>query len=159
MPERALGAFVRRSLEILEREHPHGHGRLRAALGRRTVALRLDGEPFVLVAVGPRLRLDPGCGSPSGPAVALTSDTVIDVLDGRTELLDALLADRIEVHGAVGQLAELWEATRLFLHGLIRCPSVPPLLDELRECGERDAPSNDLVSTTTENPRDQPDAS
>lgn len=155
MPDRGLGAFVSRSLGILEREHPDGHRRLCAALGRRRVGLLLDGEPFVLAALGARLRLERAATEGLTPAVSLASGTVVELLDGELELLDALLADRVVVRGAIAELAELWESTRLYLHGLIRCPSIPPLLDALRAAAIHADDESITASSLPEEPRDQ----
>lgn len=157
MAERTLDGFVRRSLAILEHEHPAGYRRLHAALGRRRVELGLDGDPFVLAVAGARIRLEPAASERACAAVELGRATVVSILDGEVELLDAVLADHLHVRGSIAELGELWDATRLYLHGLIRCPSIPPLLDALRDGDDHHAPSVDLVSTNRENPRDQPD--
>ena len=55
---------------------------------------------------------------------------LLDLVYGRCSFLDALLEHRIELTGTVDELSAFYDALILYLHGAVRSPAMPSLLDE-----------------------------
>jgi hypothetical protein len=120
---------LRRSLDAIEAEVPAIHRLLCERLGRLPVRLVIDDEHVVVANAGTRLALVAdldGCGT------QFRSDraTLLDLVHGRSTFLDAVVAGRVDLTGAVGDLLGFYDALQVYLHGAVRSPSLPSLLDE-----------------------------
>jgi hypothetical protein len=120
-------SFLARSLDAIAAECPTAHVALTQALTGRDVTVVVDDERVGIRGEPDGLRLGP-------PSAAATVEfrsprrTLVDLTDGRDAFLDAVLAGRIEIQGAVGEIAVFHDALFLYLSGAVRCPSLPALL-------------------------------
>ena len=126
-----ISEFIKTSLETLSDEFPNAYLLLCTQLTFRTVLLVVDREK-VAMTFDPRgahilqqLR---------NPAVQLytTRQTILDIIDARLTLHEAVLTDAILLQGAVGDLAAFHDGLLTYVRGAVRCPSFPALLDRFR---------------------------
>lgn len=116
---------------MLAEESPY-HGDL---LARHLATLTID------IVVGPERFTVRGLdgrsvattGTPKRPDVTVTSTlaTCRELLAGRTTMLAAIRARRLDVRGSIGTLLSASRALDVFLHGLVRAPSAPRLVEQL----------------------------
>ena len=104
--------FLRRSLDVLQRELPAGYAEVATRLGRRAVKIEVDGERLCLMGDGSELSIAPiplrPAASASGTSAALRA-----ILEGKHTLDSAILADAITLQGTLPQLAAFYETLRL----------------------------------------------
>lgn len=123
--------LVGRSLEILAREYPLAHRRLRERLSAMTVNLVIDDEPFGLSFT--RSAVTVGAAHEGASANLRSSRrALVDLLEGREALIDAILAGRVDLIGAAEPLGRFHEGLLDYLRGAIRCPSFPRLLEDMK---------------------------
>ena len=94
-------------------------------------ALDVDGERFALRA-GPRVEVVDGPAPEAGARIAIPRTTVIDVLDAKVALAEAVESDRITVRGSLDDVLRAHDTLIAYTHAAVRAPSVPALLAELR---------------------------
>ncbi|XXX77463.1 hypothetical protein WMF30_01640 [Sorangium sp. So ce134] len=130
-----MARLLAESFAALAAELPEAHARVSARLAGRAVAIRVDGERFVVDADGCAARVR-AAGAGEEPAeavrVATSRRAILDVIDARRSLAAAVLADEVEVVGALERLVEAREALLAYVHGAVRCPSFPALLERFR---------------------------
>lgn len=141
MPERAagpspagdggFGAFLLRSFAVMREQAPHAYGTLCATLARRDVRLEVDGEVTVLRFTAHDATAITRDGRPAID-VRTSRDAILDLIDGRGTLLDAVLADRLLLRGDPDRLLEFHDGLVAYVHGAVRAPSFPGLLREYR---------------------------
>jgi hypothetical protein len=124
--------FLRRSLEVLERELPAGYADVASRLGRRAVKIEVDGERLCLVGNGVELSLAPTPLHPDASARG-TSSALRAILQGEHTLDSAILADAITLQGSLPQLAAFYETLHAYFNAAVRCPSFAQLLDDYFE--------------------------
>lgn len=130
MAER-ISALLRRSLEHLEAEVPDSYRLLVAALGPMVVELDVDGETFSLSG-GPRLRVTEGAAQPAGARIATSRVTILDLLDAKVGLGQAVENGRVRVRGPLDEVQRAHDSLLAYVHAAVRAPSQPTLLSELR---------------------------
>jgi hypothetical protein len=126
-----VATLLAESFAVLSREHPEASARLCAHLAGLAVAVQVDGEYFAagFSSSGACVRAITG----REPAqVATQRQTLVDVLDDRQSLTEAVLVDAVRVVGTLDVLLRLHEGLGLYLHGAVRCPGFAPLLRRLR---------------------------
>lgn len=125
-------ALVRRSLVVLRQEHPVAY---------QTLCGQLVGELLLVAVEDEEIRLAftrDVVGEVEAPAASPTTEfrtdrrTLIDILEGRNSLLEAILEDRVYLLGAPRSLWRFHEGLVSYLQGAVRCPSFPPLLAALK---------------------------
>ncbi|MEM7152801.1 MAG: hypothetical protein AAF799_08160 [Myxococcota bacterium] len=124
------------SLDVLEREAPDHAGRCRAAFGDRTVAIHVDDEQVTVRAEGTRWSI--GVDAVEDPAVEArtTSATIVELLDGRFALEEAILDGSVALRGAVTDLLAFHQALTTYVNGAVRAPSFPGLFRAFRRSVE-----------------------
>lgn len=125
-----IGPLVAESLEILAREAPECARRLAARLHGHPIDLTIDHEALALVSDGARVRLAYPARSPV--SLVTTRAVIAHVLDGDLLLTDAVITDRIAVRGPLDDLLVCHAALQDYVHGAVRSPSFPALLDRFR---------------------------
>ncbi len=107
------------------------YARMCAELAPREVALDVGGE---VVAVAFDDRGHRALPSPVAPRVELatTRAAILDLLDGRITLLDAVLADRIVLRGGLDDVIAFHDGLMTYLHGAVRSFAMPGLLRSYR---------------------------
>lgn len=111
---------------------PWAHDGLWRALAERTALLIVDGENAIIDA-GPAgtIRVDDR-DAKSDVVCTTTTRTIIDLIQGRDTLLEAVLSDRVELIGAADALLSWLDALALFLHGAVRARAFEDLLVEFQ---------------------------
>lgn len=126
-----FGELARRSLDILAREHPQAHAALARRLAGLAAALRIDGERVILQVEAGVPVISTGAAEVEVELRA-TRRALLRLLDGEASLLDAVRDGSVALSGGIGALARFHDALLDYLRGAVRCPSFPPLLDDLR---------------------------
>jgi hypothetical protein len=130
MAER-VSSLLRRSVEHLEHEVPASYRVLLAQLGPMVVELDVDGEVFSLRG-GHRLQVSDGVAEAAGARIATSRGTILDVLDARVALGEAVEAGTVSVRGSLDDVQRAHDSLRAYVHAAVRAPSQPTLLAELR---------------------------
>jgi hypothetical protein len=127
----SFASFLGRSLDLLRRELPWGHEALCRALSPRVVVITVDGEATGVSCEEAMLRV--GAAS-EDPAVECrtTRGAILELVDARMTLVDAVCCDRVELRGSVEDLLAFHDGLMVYLGGAVRCPSFPWLLREFR---------------------------
>ena len=130
MAER-VSSLLRRSVEHLEREVPDSYRLLVAELGPMVVELNVDGEIFTLRG-GDRLRVSDGAADTAGARITTSRVTILDVLDARVALGEAVEAGTVSVRGSLDDIQRAHDSLLAYVHAAVRASSQPTLLAELR---------------------------
>lgn len=118
-----VGALVHDVLDCVAREHPAASARVRGSLARVVVDATIDGE---------HVRIAPDDAANASPvAVRADVETLCRVLLGEADVLDEIVADRLELVGAPDDLVSLADAMVAFVEGAMRCVSIESYVDRL----------------------------
>jgi len=118
-----IATLVEDALACLATEHPPAYAAMTAALGSRRFDLQISDEAFML-DVGTSL---------DATVIEIATDltTLAAVIDGELGMLDAILADRVEIYASPDDLIAVAEAMKHFMQGALRCVSMVAVLDRL----------------------------
>lgn len=132
MADSEFQTFLAASMLLLEQEKPSVHARIGAMLRNEAVNVTLDGAALGIRFPAGRFALGPPV---EHPLIELASDrrTILDVVDGVLTLEDAVWEERIRLFGSLAALLRFLDALVAYLHGAVRCPSFPWLLDRYRD--------------------------
>lgn len=130
MAER-ISSLLRRSLGHLEDEVPDSYRLLVAQLGPMVVELDVDGETFSLRG-GTRLQVSEGAAQPAGARIATSRATILDLLDARVGLGEAVETGSVRVRGSLDDVQRAHDSLLAYVHAAVRASSQPALLSELR---------------------------
>lgn len=126
-----ISSILRRSLEHLEAEVPDSYRLLAAELGPLVVELDVDGEMFSLCG-GTRLRVSEGAAQHAGARIATSRGTILDLLDARVGLGEAVETGTVRVRGPLDDVQRAHDSLLAYVHAAVRASSQPTLLSELR---------------------------
>jgi hypothetical protein len=135
--------FVERAFAALLVEVSWAYAMLVGRLGNVVLDIAVDGER-ARVSLGPdgaHLQVS-AVGAAGDVRCSVSRTTILDLVAGRTTLLDAILADAVVITGPAEILAVASDAAHLFLHGAVRSPSCAKLFFEFRA-----STTNEGVST------------
>jgi hypothetical protein len=127
----SIERLLMESFSVLEAELPPAWQRFCACLDRHSVELRIDDEAFVVRLIRQR----PVISAPDADAdarIETTRQAILDVLDARLSLRDAVLRDALRVTAPLATVNRLHDGIIAYVHGGVRCPSFPSLLKRLR---------------------------
>lgn len=130
MAER-VSSLLRRSIAHLRDEVPQSYRVLVATLGSLVVQLDVDGEVFALRG-GDRLRVSNGTAPGAGVRIATSRLAVLELIDARVGLGEAVEAGMVRVHGSLDDVQRVHEALQAYVHAAVRASSQPALLSQLR---------------------------
>jgi hypothetical protein len=130
MAER-VSSLLRRSVQHLADEVPDSYRLLLAQLGPMVVELDVDGEVFTLRG-GDRLRVSDGAAPMAGARINTSRDAILDLLDARVGLGEAVDAGAIGVRGTLDDVQRAHDTMLAYVHAAVRAPSQPALLSALR---------------------------
>jgi hypothetical protein len=130
MAER-VSSLLRRSVEHLEHEVPDSYRLLVAELGPMAVELDVDDEVFTLRG-GDRLRVTDGAADRAGVRIVTSRATILDVLDARVGLSEAVEDGTVCVQGSLDDVQRAHDSLLAYVHAAVRAASQPGLLSELR---------------------------
>lgn len=130
-----FATFLAHSMTLLAAEKPQVYGRLCTLLRDREARVTMDGERLGIAFPAGEFRL---LGDVERPFIELSSSrtTVVDVVDGRLTLEEAVWGEQLELRGHLDDLVRFHDALVLYLQGAVRCPSFPWLLDCYRDGNE-----------------------
>ena len=129
-----MAALLAESFEVLRREQPEAYGRMCERLDGLAVSLEVEAERFAAVFSAQRAHVSAATGAEVA-RVTTRRRTVLDVLDDRQSLTEAVLTDAVEVVGPLDTLLRLHEGLVVYVQGAVRCPGFASLLRRLREAG------------------------
>lgn len=127
-----VATLLRRSVGHLADEVPASYRLVLDRLGPLVVTLDVDGERFALRG-GHRLEVRDEPEGFSGPRITTSRAAIVDVLDARMGLHDAVQTGAVTVAGSLDDILRVHETLLAYVHAAVRAPSVPGLLSALRE--------------------------
>ncbi len=130
MAER-VSSLLRRSVGQLEGEVPASYRHMLEALGPLVVEVDVDGELFSLSG-GRRLEVTDGSAAASGARIRSSRAAILDLLDARFGLDEAVQAGVVSVHGSLDDILRAHDTLLAYVHAAVRAPSHPDLLAALR---------------------------
>jgi hypothetical protein len=130
MAER-VSSLLRQSVEHLADEVPDSYRLVLDRLGPMVVELEIDGELFSLRG-GQRLHVSDGAADTAGTRIATSRAAILDVLDARMGLAEAVEAGAVAVLGSLDDVQRAHDTMLAYVHAAIRAPSQPGLLVALR---------------------------
>jgi hypothetical protein len=128
---------LERCLDALEAEVPVAYGLVVRALAGRAIAIDIDGDRATLSIARGRHALARGAGAGCAIELTLTEAVIGRLLDARCTVLSAVLGGEMVLRGAAEDLAGLHDALLAFVHGAVRSPTAPRLLESYRSRGAR----------------------
>lgn len=133
-----VAGLLSEALGTLRDEVEACHARCRRALEGFTATCHVDRESFrVAVESGDVVIGPPGTG-PADVEVATSRRTILALIHDRVTLERAVTGDALRIKGAVSHVESLSQAMVAFLHGAVRSPSFPALLERLERLDDRD---------------------
>jgi len=130
-PSGPLAVLLRDSLATLAREVPSCHRQLLSSLAPETVSCQVDDERFSMVFTADAVMLSPWRRA-AALEVEISRQVVSRLLGGEITVREALLADELRVRGATSALLRLTDGLCAYLHGAVRSPSFPALLQRFQ---------------------------
>ena len=131
MFEAGFRGFLGASFAILQREMPAAYATLCRHLAAHEVSLAVDGEVVPVRFEPQRTQL---LDRPETPAIEVRTAraAILDLVDARCTLHDAIMSDRLELRGRPDDLLRFHDGLMAYLHGAMRAPSFPKLLQSFR---------------------------
>lgn len=126
-----VSSLLRRSVEHLAGEVPNSYRLVLEQLGPMVVELDIDGELFSLRG-GHRLEVSDGAAETAGTRIATSRAAILDVLDAKVGLAEAVEAGTVAVRGSLDDIQRAHDTMLAYVHAAVRAPSQPGLLAALR---------------------------
>lgn len=127
--------FLERCLDAVENEVPAAYRRVVRALDRRAVAIAIGDELGTLSMAHGRHAIAPDASAECALELSMTEATIRCLLEGQLTIVDAAIAGDLVLRGAADDLAALHDALLAFIHGAVRSPSTPRLLEAYLDRG------------------------
>ncbi len=124
-----ISSLLRRSVRHLSDEVPDSYRLTSETLGPLVVALDVDGEQFSLT--GGR-ELTVAQDAPGHIQITTTRAAILDVLDAKTGLQEAVESGTVMVRGSLDDVLRVHDTLRAYVHAVVRAPAQAGLLDALR---------------------------
>lgn len=126
-----FGDYLGAALAALAREIPPAYAALTRALDGMSVRFDVDGRACSLRCADGVHALGAGLAG-CDTEVATDTATILDLVDARCSLVQAVRSDRLHLRGPVAAVARFDRGLGAFLAGAVRGPSFPSLLEDLR---------------------------
>jgi hypothetical protein len=126
-----ISSLLRRSVEHLCHEVPASYRLTLDALGPLVVALDVDGETFSLSG-GRTLVVTDGVTDTARVRIVTSRSTILDVLDAKVGLQEAVEAGTIGVHGSLDDVLRVHDTLHTYVHAAVRAPTQAALVDAMR---------------------------
>ena len=131
--DRSLRVLLDESFSVLRQEVPEAHRRMCAELHGDAVAIRVDDESVVVTCDGAAMHTqDTGMTDGVSAEIRTSRKAILHVLNGHVTLTDAVLADAVGVRASLEALVRLNRGLALYVHGAVRAPSFPELLERFQ---------------------------
>ena len=128
----SVASLLRRSLDHLATEVPESYHHLLRVLGPLLVEIEVDGE-FFWMRGGRRLDVTDSGNGAAGARIATSRAAILDLLDDEMALGEAVEAGHVVVRGSLDDVVRAHDTLMAYAHAAVRAPSVPGLLEALRE--------------------------
>ena len=126
-----LSSLLRRSAEHLADEVPDSYRLVLETLGPLLVEIDVDSELFSLRG-GRRLEVSEGAASTAGARITTSRGAILDLLDARVGLDEAVQVGAVGVRGSLDDILRAHDTLLAYVHAAIRAPSQPALMRALR---------------------------
>ncbi len=126
-----ISSLLRRSVGHLADEVPDSYRLVLETLGPLVVEINVDGEIFSLRG-GRRLEVSDGAAVMAGAWIATCRAAILDLLDARVPLAEAVETGTVHVRGSLDHILRAHDALLAYVHATVRAPSQPGLLAALR---------------------------
>jgi hypothetical protein len=123
--------FLADSFSTLRREMPNGYHAMCRSLQPRTVALTVDGEPVGVHFEPARAVIARPVAQPT-IEVRTTRAAILALIDATHTLHEAVLNDALYLRGDPSDLLAFHDGLMAYVHGAVRSPSFPHLLQAFR---------------------------
>jgi hypothetical protein len=137
-----VARLLAESFSIIARELPAAGRGLALALTERRIRIEIGAE-LLDVSVGDGVLQVSAAVRGTGPSpdafVSAGVATILDVLDARTNLRDAVLEGQLRVIAELANVQVLYDALLQYTHAAVRCPSIALLLGRLRQIAAESA--------------------
>jgi hypothetical protein len=120
------------SLALIREDCPPAYAQLCRLLAPRQVQLHVDREALWLSFTPHAAALHPGQAPDPAITIRFTRLAILDMLDAKLTLQDAIQHGRIGLQGDLHHLTLFYEGWLTYLRGAVRCPAMPALLDDYR---------------------------
>ncbi|MCV7347951.1 SCP-2 sterol transfer family protein [Mycolicibacterium rhodesiae] len=127
-----VSALFRRSVDHLADDMPASYRLLVAELGPLIVELDVGDDIFSVHAGDERLQVTDGPAQAAGVRIRTSRMTILDLIDAKVGLDEAVEAGAVSVHGCLDDVQRAHDTLLAYIHGSVRAASVPALLSELR---------------------------
>ena len=128
-------SFLEASLERMQRECTPAYNTICQVMAPRQVAVQVDEEALALAFTHEHAVTLPLANADPVIRLQLSRSTILDLVDGKFTLQEAILDGLVNVHGDLKDLVLFHEGWLAYMRGAIRCPSFPALLDRYRFAG------------------------
>lgn len=135
-PRASTAAALERSLALLAHERPTNAARFVRAMTGLRARVHVDDEDFVVIGDGRAVRVLRDEAAPRVDVdveLRVRRSALLEVLDARRSLAQALRDGGLEVHGPLETIFRLRAALLAYVHGAVRCRSFPALLERYRQ--------------------------
>jgi len=123
--------LVAAALDVLAREAPAHHDELRHLVSAVAMNLFVGDEAFALRSRAGDIELEPPLEDPR-LVVTTSLDAACALLDARRTLRETIDRGELDLQGSADAMDTAASAFAIALHGLVRAPSSPALLEALR---------------------------
>lgn len=124
----SLGEYIAALIALLGEASPAALGRLKLIVGDRRARISLDDETVEVVFDRDRLLVLPiGNDSELSGQGATDSATVLDLLNGDLEVVDAVLSGRLRVVAETVDIGRIFSAIEIILDSAPRTPALQEL--------------------------------
>jgi len=123
--------YIATSLIALRQECPTAYFLMCGQLAPRRVRLVIEGESVTLAFDPSGVHVLPEAKE-SAAELVTSRQTILDVLDARRTLAEAVLSDAIVLKGHVNDLTAFHDGLMTYVRGAVRSPSLARLLDRFR---------------------------
>lgn len=124
----SLGEYIAALIALLSEASPAALARLKLIVGDRRARISLDDETVEVVFDQDRLSVLPiGNDSELSGAGATDSATVLDLLNGDLEVVDAVLSGRLRVIAETVDIGRIFSAIEIILDAAPRTPALQEL--------------------------------
>jgi hypothetical protein len=139
-----VAGLLAESFGVLAEGLPPAYAAFCGALFGLTVELRVDGEAMA-VRVGPEGARVVPAGVPADARIETSRRAILDVIDARASLNEAVRDGRVHVVGPLPVVVRLHDGILLYVHGGVRLPAFTTLLRRFRAIEAGDPLSSGAV--------------
>jgi hypothetical protein len=130
--EDTFTGFLEASLSVMQRECVQAYQLLCTQLATRRVQIEVDGEVVTLVFEPHHVAMLPASTARPTITLKLRRQAILDLTDGKFTLQEAILEGIVTLHGDLKDLVLFHEGWLTYMRGMVRCPSIPDLLERYR---------------------------